>query len=191
MKECKGAWDDMEFAALDEIFASLETIASQAWKLPGRSVDAIGVMGRARGLTKAKAPEARVLIDTLMSDGIARSAQMVSELIGAQKDFVRDILNQMSRTGVEMHVEYYDEDTRRPFYKAGSGQNASKPAPLSSRAHKLRHLRKVRAAAVNVDDIDDMLLDEAHRDTGKWWPRADVVVLQAINAMVASGRAQV
>ena len=171
-------WPEEHQLIVRKIFASEQTIKELAHLLPMYSPDSIYRKGIKMGLVKRSGSTVLARVMSVMADGRARTTAEVMEAVDAKKSFVGDILQKLVRQG-EMHVSEYAGSRTKPVFKMGSGRNAQRP-PAKTQAEYRADYRAARGLAPQRDEGEV---------AASWWPYADPVVINAMNAMVQAGRA--
>ncbi|NYH21408.1 hypothetical protein [Paraburkholderia bryophila] len=205
-------YSEDEIATLREIYASTETVESQAHRLPRRSFDSIEAKAHAIGLVKARGQSVLCLIHELMSDGEPRTIREVVKAVGGRKKYVGEQLRLLA-DGVRFHVHAYIGVHRCYVFKAGPGTNAVRPpaahTPAKVYSARFRERNRVerpvkakregspRAKAkpnaapaptrASYDPVLERLKDEKYRLPAARMRQADRVVFDAISSMARVG----
>lgn len=180
-------WTEEESRILVEIFNSPETFDAQADKLPSKSIENIQQTGRIRGLKKAVRPKGHEQVRALMADGVCRTTREICEQSGLTMGSTRDVLR-LLRKSRDIHVVDWAREPTAPIFAWGTGEDASRPEPTPMQEYRNRR-RAIRALEKQgFDEIADEVLDAQFKSKAEWWPRADLVVIASINAMVQAGR---
>lgn len=153
----------------------------------GRSIETVRAKARAIGLIHQSLP---TKIRELMApkDGAApvpRTAAEVAELLGAEKRPVRDVLAAMVLRETA-HILEWRGSYHEIVFVHGPGENAVRPLSATPAAYRKRLAEKRRKATGAHDGLSDAQIDEMYRASDNWWPRADLVVVSSIDAMVRS-----
>lgn len=181
-------WTEEESLILVEIFGSPETFDEQAYKLPNKSVECIQQTGRIRGLRKVMPLPAPEQVRALMADGVCRTTREIFEQSGLTMGCTRDVLR-LLRKSHDIHVVDWARGPTAPVFAWGAGEDATRPEPTTLQAYRNRR-RAIRALEKDgFDEIADEVLDAQFKSKAEWWPRADLVVVEAMTAMVHAGRA--
>jgi hypothetical protein len=180
-------WTEDEDSRLTALWASNRTAKSAVPEFPGRTFEALLKRAAHLGLDPKSQSEAPTVqkIRECLKDGKARTAAEISDETGTDAHRIR-ICAYLMVDACEIHVESYDGPYRAAIFVYGPGENATKPEPLTEKERRLRHFAKVE---LEVDDEEvERAKDEEHRDRNcAWWPKADLVVVNAFRAMVANG----
>ncbi|MFM0326103.1 hypothetical protein [Caballeronia glebae] len=172
------AWSEKEIATLRRLIAKRQLKRSMHL-LPGRTY--VAAVTKARDLNVSSVPLGERVRD-LMADGVERTSHEIGEALRASKKqvaaFMRTVTNPDGEQ--EFHVVRVAPG-KFPMlvYALGSGANA--------RISAAAVVRKDPASA--KDRMCNAKLDQRYRNKFAWWPRADVAVVSAMNAMVSAGRA--
>lgn len=168
-------WLDHEDETLIKIYASSESVPSQAHRLPGRTLDAIGKRASVLKLVKVKiAP--LVVIRTALEDGVSRTAIELAEVTGIRSKFILELLRR-ARAEDWFHIEAYVGKHQAMRFVIGPGEDAKRPPKASSCEFTQGERRK----------LSDREIDELYRLHDPSWPAADLLVVHAVNAMVRIG----
>lgn len=178
-------WTLPELKMLADAYASHAPLSELIHLFGGRSIDTVRAKARKEGLVHQSLP-ARIrelMTPQAGSAPIARTAAEVAVLLGVDKKPVRDVLNAMIKSEAA-HIVDYRGSYHEIVYIDGPGENVPKPCSSTPDACRKRFIAR-QAASVEPSDTE---LDEIYRTDGKWWPRADPVIVSSINAMVHAGR---
>ena len=134
-------------------------------------------------------PEVKVAILALMSDGLARTAFEVANIIGCEKKYARSLFADLVAGG-GAHILEYRGRNHEMVYKLGAGKNAEKPDNRTPEYKLARKRVKDSLKRTGKRRLTDRELDRLYRASDAWWPRADPVVVGAMVAMVRTGRAE-
>ncbi len=167
-------WSAADLETLRSIRNAGASLDANMHRLPGKTYYEADKTARLLGLKHASV-EVRGL--RVMSDGKPRTAGQLAVEIGSSRTSACDMLHNASLPGVtqKVHVCGFTPGGRPLLiYVAGQGINEQP--------------RVARSKAVWSSDPESAL-DEQYKAKASWWPRADQVVISAINAMVHAGRA--
>ncbi|SAL26037.1 hypothetical protein AWB73_01975 [Caballeronia turbans] len=142
--------------------------------LPGRTYEA-AVYKQTHMAIKPISTSQRVR--NLLSDGVERTAREIADTLGLARKTVSDLMRPATdpRGNQWAHVSRITESYPQLVYAIGPGENA-------------RYGDAVSAKLAEEEESDDVL-DARYRSNAAWWPRADRVVVSAMNAMICAGRA--
>lgn len=168
-------WLDHEDETLIKIYASPESVPSQAHRLPGRTIDAIGKRASVLKLVKLKIAPLD-MIRMALEDGVSRTAIELADVTGIRSKFILELLRR-ARAENWFHIDGYVGKHRAMRFVIGSGDDAERPRTTSS----------CELTQVERRSLSDREIDEQYRLLDPSWPAADLLVVHAVNAMVRAG----
>ncbi|WP_438396445.1 hypothetical protein [Caballeronia sp. DA-9] len=166
-------WTKEEVETMRDIVMSGKSLKKNMNLLPGRSYHGASTKCVEVGIRVPKVGE-RILI--LMSDGAPRTARAIADALNLPRKSVSDALRNAvwPDDGQSMHICARTAESKEFLYVIGEGLNVN----LSPAEAERRRIAKREREA-----------DKRYESRTTWWPRADPVVISAINAMVHAGRA--
>lgn len=171
----KGApWTQDELRILRGLKERGAVLKKHMHLLPGRTYE--GALFKQRHMQLKPLPSSQ-RVRNLLSDGIERTGREIADALQIPRKTVSDLLRYATDPNGNQwaHVSRITEGYPQLVYRIGPGVNA----------------RYGDAVAANLADIEesDEVLDAKYRSSAAWWPRADLVVVSAMNAMICAGRA--
>lgn len=165
-------WTNEEIETMAEILMSGKSLKRNMHRLPGRSYSAASTKCLDAGIRYPKVIER---VSDLMEDGKQRTAMEIAKLLSIPRKRVADALRHAVRPGdrQSMHVCGMSANRKHLLFVIGEGVNFN---------------ASPEEIAKQIEADDEREQDRRYRSQAKWWPRADVVVVEAMNAMVHAGR---
>lgn len=117
------------------------------------------------------------LVVGILADGVPRTSKQIAKELNLERKSISDALRHIVEPGDTQRAHICGVTDGKPcnIYVIGQGANIETGAarPKGPRLEK-----------------SDAELDRIYRSGAYWWPDADSVVINSINAMVNAGRAQ-
>lgn len=176
----RSLWTPAELVILAELIPLGGLMRAQMHRLPGRTYDAATTHARKIGLRPVTLAGR---IRELMSDGKLRTVREIAEHFNVHRKNVSSYFMYACEPGPhqEMHVFCISEGRPTKNYRNGPGPNAE-------RDQKPVHRDPVES--LPDEQLTDEQLDARHRrKAGSILSSADLVVYQAMSAMIQAGRA--
>jgi hypothetical protein len=193
-------WTDAERVIVGEIWRAPLRVEDQLHRLPGRTVEAV-YREAVKLQLGAKTLQVRDPAALLNADKASLRAVMKTDKgfsmdeIYRESGIARGRLQRAIKAlleGEEVHISEYVGAYRTAHFRLGKGVNAVKPDGMSAQERRRLWEKKRREAGIGAETDEERAarLDAKYRlRECPWWPKADVVVGNAMRAMVQAGRA--
>jgi hypothetical protein len=185
-------WSLQEKQTLEAIWKSTASVDSQMSRLPGRSTETAYVVARSIGLPPK--PRARTLlrkeIAEFMKDSQPRTASEVATCLSGETKVVRDVLREFVTVDA-MHITVELGRYNAAMYRNGPAPAGQPKQPSDRRGARAACAKRCAVEQSETEEEMERRLDAAYRSPARWWPHADPLVVQSMNAMVAAGMAAV
>ena len=186
-------WTDEEMECIRTLWSSSVPLTAHMDLFPGRTLYAVYRQAGKMGLPEKPKEEDVILarIHTFMADGLGRTAVEIASALNLDEKNIRRRMNQLVDAD-EMHILSYNARYSAAVFRAGAGENAAKPPPMTKKEIQLRHFALHDQTQPEIDEeAEERRLDEACRKKAlAWWPTIDHSLEAVFLSMVRTSQGE-